>query len=227
NALRYQDFEWYEALKDNKLKKEALKNKAILEGIVEDEDNESSNKDKKRCELFDDHEQPICNITRFKMIKYSFGQEEEYVAVKENEHDDSTSTSKDACRTYQEIFCMMDKGWTKMVIVMEETYPELTLSEFNYVIKIINGMKNEALWNKAIMEGLINDDESSNDCWKRCKSYEIHYHNYDDEEYENVTHDQEHEFCSIETHKVPVCQIKRYKMIKYSFNDEEEYVAIK
>ncbi|GJX86180.1 hypothetical protein Tco_0336954 [Tanacetum coccineum] len=43
NTLRYQDFEWYEALKDGKLKEEALKNKAIMEGIIKDEDNESSN----------------------------------------------------------------------------------------------------------------------------------------------------------------------------------------
>ncbi|GJU22701.1 hypothetical protein Tco_1156043 [Tanacetum coccineum] len=28
-------------------------------------------------------------------------------------------------------------------------------------------LKDEALRNKAIMEGLISDDESSNDCWKR------------------------------------------------------------
>ncbi|GJT63231.1 hypothetical protein Tco_1006764 [Tanacetum coccineum] len=28
-------------------------------------------------------------------------------------------------------------------------------------------LKDEALWNKAIMEGLINDDESCNDCWRR------------------------------------------------------------
>nr|GEV44675.1 hypothetical protein [Tanacetum cinerariifolium] len=43
NALCYQDFEWYEALKDCKLKEEDLKNKAIMEGIIEDEDNESCN----------------------------------------------------------------------------------------------------------------------------------------------------------------------------------------
>ncbi|GJR31797.1 hypothetical protein Tco_1108029 [Tanacetum coccineum] len=43
NTLHYQDFKWYEALKDGKLKEEALKNKAIMEGIIEDEDNESSN----------------------------------------------------------------------------------------------------------------------------------------------------------------------------------------
>nr|GEV36626.1 hypothetical protein [Tanacetum cinerariifolium] len=66
-----------------KLKEEALKNKAIMEGIIKDGDNESSNKgwrrwnvyentnhgheereyemeheDKERCELFDDHERP-------------------------------------------------------------------------------------------------------------------------------------------------------------------------
>ncbi|GKC19477.1 hypothetical protein Tco_1021627 [Tanacetum coccineum] len=136
NALRYQDFEWYDALKDGKLKEEALKNKVIMEGIIEDEDNESSNegwrswnvyennnhgheerdyemehKDNERCELFDNHERPVCNIRRFEMIKYSFGQDEEYVVVKENEYDDLTSTSEDACRTYQEIFCMMDEGW--------------------------------------------------------------------------------------------------------------------
>ncbi|GJX46191.1 hypothetical protein Tco_0271381 [Tanacetum coccineum] len=34
NALPYQDFEWYESLKDGKLKKEALKNKAIMKGII-------------------------------------------------------------------------------------------------------------------------------------------------------------------------------------------------
>ncbi|GJZ64200.1 hypothetical protein Tco_0620621 [Tanacetum coccineum] len=34
-------------------------------------------------------------------------------------------------------------------------------------------LKDEALQNKAIMEGLISDDESSNDCWKRWKSHEM------------------------------------------------------
>ncbi|GJY06196.1 hypothetical protein Tco_0373250 [Tanacetum coccineum] len=82
-------------------------------------------------------------------------------------------------------------------------------------------LKDKALRNKAIMEGLISDDESSNDCWKRWKSHEINYQDYD-KEYENETHKEGHELC-----EVPVCQIKRYKMIKYSFNDEEEYVAVK
>ncbi|GJU91289.1 hypothetical protein Tco_1303712 [Tanacetum coccineum] len=42
NTLRYQDLEWYEALKDGKHKEEALKNKAIMDGMIE-EDDESSN----------------------------------------------------------------------------------------------------------------------------------------------------------------------------------------
>ncbi|GKB66783.1 hypothetical protein Tco_0928195 [Tanacetum coccineum] len=66
-------------------------------------------------------------------------------------------------------------------------------------------LKDESLMNKASMEGLINDDESSNDCWKRWKSHEIYYHNYDEGEYENETHKIRHELCGIETRKVPVC----------------------
>ncbi|GKE48867.1 hypothetical protein Tco_1480125 [Tanacetum coccineum] len=96
----------------------------------------------------------------------------------------------------------------------------------------VSELKDEALRNKAIMEGLISNDESSNDCWKRWKSHEIYYHNYDEGEYENETHEEGHELYGIETHEIEthevlVCQIKRYKMIKYSFNDEEEYVAVK
>ncbi|GKD62185.1 hypothetical protein Tco_1299694 [Tanacetum coccineum] len=47
NTLRYQDLEWYEALKNGKLKEEALKNKAIMDGMI-DEDDESSNEGWKR-----------------------------------------------------------------------------------------------------------------------------------------------------------------------------------
>ncbi|GKC49321.1 hypothetical protein Tco_1072066 [Tanacetum coccineum] len=122
NSLHYQDLEWYEALEDGELKEEALKNKAIIEGIIV-EDDESSNEgwrrwddyeitnrdheerefemehdNEGRCELFDNHELPVCNIRKFDMIKYSFGDDEKYVAIKEDEYDDLTSTSKDACR---------------------------------------------------------------------------------------------------------------------------------
>ncbi|GKG30065.1 hypothetical protein Tco_0419963, partial [Tanacetum coccineum] len=37
-------------------------------------------------------------MRRFKMIKYSFRQDEEYVAVKEDEYDDLVRTSDDAYR---------------------------------------------------------------------------------------------------------------------------------
>ncbi|GJV64502.1 retrovirus-related pol polyprotein from transposon TNT 1-94 [Tanacetum coccineum] len=110
NTLHYQDLEWYDALKDSELKDEALRKKAIMEGLI-DEDDESSNNDMERCELFDDHELPVFYIRRFKTIKYSFGDDEEYIAVKEDEYDYLTSANKDACRAYQEIFCMMDEGW--------------------------------------------------------------------------------------------------------------------
>ncbi|GKA69016.1 hypothetical protein Tco_0775080 [Tanacetum coccineum] len=72
---------------------------------------ENGHEDMERCELFDDHELPVCYIRRFKMIKYSFGDDEEYVAVKEDEYDDLTSANKDACRAYQEIFRMMGRGY--------------------------------------------------------------------------------------------------------------------
>ncbi|GJU59320.1 hypothetical protein Tco_1237086 [Tanacetum coccineum] len=41
NSLHYQDLEWYEALEDSELKDEALRNKAIMEGL--NSDDESSN----------------------------------------------------------------------------------------------------------------------------------------------------------------------------------------
>nr|GEU90805.1 hypothetical protein [Tanacetum cinerariifolium] len=105
-----QDYEWYEALEDRELKEKALRNKAIVEGITDDDD-ESSYERQKRWNVNETQELSVCNIRRFEMIKYSFGDDEEYVAVKEDEYDDLTSTSKDACRAYQEIFRMMDEGW--------------------------------------------------------------------------------------------------------------------
>ncbi|GKC20358.1 hypothetical protein Tco_1022508, partial [Tanacetum coccineum] len=104
NSLHYQDYEWYEALKDSELKEQALRNKAIMKGLISDD--ESCND-----ELCETHELPMCNMRRFEMIKYSFGQDEKYVAVKEDEYDDLARTSDDACRAYLEIFRMMDEGW--------------------------------------------------------------------------------------------------------------------
>ncbi|GKD25510.1 hypothetical protein Tco_1231724, partial [Tanacetum coccineum] len=107
---------WNKALKDGNLKEEALKNKAIMDGMIKEDDeskseNEMEHEEEERCYVFDDHERPVCNIRRFEMIKCSFRDDEEYVAIKENKYDDLTNTSKEAIHTYQEFFRMMDEGW--------------------------------------------------------------------------------------------------------------------
>ncbi|GKC39827.1 hypothetical protein Tco_1052211, partial [Tanacetum coccineum] len=119
-----EDYEWYDALEDSELKDEALRNKAIMEGFIKDDDDKSRyeqkrqwntytnyddayeinhehNKSEELCEV---HELPVCNIRRYMMINYSFNDDEEYVVVKEDEYDDLTVTRKEACRAYQEIF---------------------------------------------------------------------------------------------------------------------------
>ncbi|GKC79685.1 hypothetical protein Tco_1130459 [Tanacetum coccineum] len=100
------DYEWYEALGDYKLKDEALRNKAIMKGSIKEEYDGVSTEE--LCEI---QEQPVCNIGRYMMIKYSFNDYDEYVAVKEDEYDDLTVTRKEACPAYQEIFQIMDEGW--------------------------------------------------------------------------------------------------------------------
>ncbi|GJS18316.1 hypothetical protein Tco_0412788 [Tanacetum coccineum] len=42
NQLHYQDYEWYVALEDGGLKDEALRNKAIMERFIKDDDDESN-----------------------------------------------------------------------------------------------------------------------------------------------------------------------------------------
>ncbi|GJX34441.1 hypothetical protein Tco_0245998 [Tanacetum coccineum] len=53
---------------------------------------EKEEEHKERCDFFDNttHNAMVCNIRIFKMIKYSFRQDEEYVAIKEYEYDDLT-----------------------------------------------------------------------------------------------------------------------------------------
>ncbi|GJU93281.1 hypothetical protein Tco_1318037 [Tanacetum coccineum] len=104
------DYEWYEALDDCELQEEALRNKAIMDGVI--------NNDESCCELrrkwniytnYDDayeinHEdngnKELCKI-----------HEPPYVAVKEDKYDDIIMTRRDACQAYQEIFQIMDEGW--------------------------------------------------------------------------------------------------------------------
>ncbi|GJZ30236.1 hypothetical protein Tco_0575283 [Tanacetum coccineum] len=127
NQLHYQDYECYEALEDSEIKDEALRNKSIMKGFINDDDElryeqmrrwniytnydyayEINHKDNEREELY---EILVCNIRRYMMIKYSFNNDEEYVAVKKDEYDDLTITRKEACRAYQEIFRKIDEGW--------------------------------------------------------------------------------------------------------------------
>ncbi|GJV67827.1 hypothetical protein Tco_1483336 [Tanacetum coccineum] len=94
NSLHYQDLEWKQ-----------------WKVYTNYDDAYKINHDvEEREELCEIHELPVCNIRRFEMIKYSFRQDEEYVAIKEYEYDDLKRTSEDACRAYEEIFRMMDEG---------------------------------------------------------------------------------------------------------------------
>ncbi|GKB10466.1 hypothetical protein Tco_0844389 [Tanacetum coccineum] len=71
------------------------------------------------------------------------------------------------------------------------------------------------------MEGLIDeDDESSNNGWRKWDGYEIADHDQEGREYENGHEDMER--CKLfDDHELPVCNIRRFKMIKYSFGDEK------
>ncbi|GKE56365.1 hypothetical protein Tco_1495550 [Tanacetum coccineum] len=115
----------------SELKDLALRNKAIMEWLINVNDDESRYERRRRWnvytnyvdayeinhdieereELCEIHELSVCNIRRFEIIKYSFGQDEEYVAIKEDEYGNFARTSEDACRAYQEIFRIIDKGW--------------------------------------------------------------------------------------------------------------------
>ncbi|GJV62413.1 reverse transcriptase domain-containing protein [Tanacetum coccineum] len=128
NSLHYQDYEWYKALMDCELKEQALRNKAIMKGLISDDescndgwrrwesheityhDHDENETHYERQELCETHELLVCNMRRFKMFKYSFGQDEEYIAIKEDKYDNLGRTNNDACRAYQEIFCTMDEG---------------------------------------------------------------------------------------------------------------------
>nr|GFA53248.1 hypothetical protein [Tanacetum cinerariifolium] len=86
----------------------------------------------------------------------------------------------------------------------------------------------EALRNKAILEGLFNKDvESNNDGWKSWDDFEITNGNGNDWEYANEHEDDErYELCGNETYELPVCTVRRFEMIKYSFGQDKEYVAV-
>ncbi|GJZ76618.1 hypothetical protein Tco_0641290 [Tanacetum coccineum] len=51
----------------------------------------------------------VCQIRKFKMMKYSFDTDDDYVAIKEHEH--HSRANVDSYQAYQELFRIMDKGW--------------------------------------------------------------------------------------------------------------------
>nr|GEW10328.1 hypothetical protein [Tanacetum cinerariifolium] len=94
NMLCYQNLEWYDALKDSEVGK-VWDDFKIRNGDRNGWEYENKHEDDERYELYgnETHELPVCTVRRFEMIKYSFRQDEEYVAVKEDEYEDLTSTS--------------------------------------------------------------------------------------------------------------------------------------
>ncbi|GJU50403.1 hypothetical protein Tco_1219958 [Tanacetum coccineum] len=98
NQLHYQDYEWYEALEESELKDDALRNKAIMEEFIKEDDDESRYEQKRRWNIYtnnddayeinhEDNEREelcvsVCVVRRYMLIRYSFNNDEEYVAVK-------------------------------------------------------------------------------------------------------------------------------------------------
>ncbi|GKB77266.1 hypothetical protein Tco_0944161 [Tanacetum coccineum] len=83
-------------------------------------------------------------------------------------------------------------------------------------------LKKVALWNKAIMEGLINEDNDDESRYKRRKRWNVYDDTNIDHECE-IDHEAKErlELCSNETHELPVCTIRRFEMTKYSFEQDE------
>ncbi|GJU61301.1 hypothetical protein Tco_1243136 [Tanacetum coccineum] len=132
------DHKWYDELTDGKLNEKTLMHKAKVEeswgdatpGMIrfnawlrnsfenfhELDYNElwSSNADYTQYnqEHEMEHHDPLtCRVRRFEMIKYSFDDDDEYVAIQEHECSEHSETNIDTCQAYREIFRIMDEGW--------------------------------------------------------------------------------------------------------------------
>ncbi|GJY56235.1 putative reverse transcriptase domain-containing protein [Tanacetum coccineum] len=79
------------------------------------------------------------------------------------------------------------------------------------------------------MEGIIDDDdESHNNGWKRWDRYENAIHDHEERENEEEHGNEERwELFDNPHQEAPVCKIRRFEMIKYSFGKDEENVTIK
>ncbi|GJR31573.1 hypothetical protein Tco_1107805 [Tanacetum coccineum] len=79
--------------------------------------------------------------------------------------------------------------------------------------------------NMLSMSGLISDAESSNDGWRRWESHEITYHDHDELEYENETHDERQELC--EAHKTTVCKFVKLQNDQRIHGQDESMLLLK
>ncbi|GJZ22938.1 hypothetical protein Tco_0559977 [Tanacetum coccineum] len=74
NQLHYQDYEWYKALEDCELKEEALRNKAIMEGLInDDDDDESRYEQRKRWNIYTNYDDNRCHGVEINLIPFGSG----------------------------------------------------------------------------------------------------------------------------------------------------------
>ncbi|GKB30996.1 hypothetical protein Tco_0870397 [Tanacetum coccineum] len=108
NQLHYQDYEWYEALDDCELKVEALRNKAIMDGVINDD--ESCCELKRKWNIYTNYNDAYeINHEDNGNIELCKIHEPPYVAIKDDELNDLIMTRRYAYQAYQEIFRIMDE----------------------------------------------------------------------------------------------------------------------
>ncbi|GKA67890.1 ribonuclease H-like domain-containing protein [Tanacetum coccineum] len=89
--------------------------------------------------LIEVHEPLVSTIQRFEMIKYSFGQGEEYVAIKEDEYENLASTSNNACQMFvsadgiKSFLLAVQVAFLLIMFLLVEPMPSIpTQSTFTY-----------------------------------------------------------------------------------------------
>ncbi|GKB95192.1 hypothetical protein Tco_0981329 [Tanacetum coccineum] len=130
----------------------------------------------------------------------------------------------------------------------QEWYGVGTMTYFqdhSWYNELVDGkLKDETLAFKAKIEGSWGD--ATQGLLKLCRWLKIHFENFHELEYENNPHlgtnhisegnheannvgcDQENQEHMNDSNPDPSnCKIRRFKMMKYSFNDNEEYITIK
>ncbi|GJS70857.1 hypothetical protein Tco_0703698 [Tanacetum coccineum] len=70
-------------------------------------------------------EPSVCKVMRFKMMKYSFNVDKEYIAIKESEY---LNHSKDILDAYRELLRIIDEGW------VVEPYGDLALKKIDDMV---------------------------------------------------------------------------------------------